>query len=185
MPDPNLFLGRALLGLGALGVAAGLLALRFPDALRAGLRAFPRSKWPGWILGAIGSFWVCWVVSHAALGRFEAVKPLIPVLGVAAYGAIVFFLDELLAPRMLGGLLMLLANPLLNGVRWADSAWRYAVVLIAYAWVIAGCALMLHPWAFRRLAEKFAGSAGAVRAIAWGKLLGGAVLLAGGGWLLR
>ena len=180
MPDPNLFLGKALLGLGALGLAAGLIALLAPERLRAGLQAFPRSKAPGWILGALGAFWVCWVISHAALGRFEVVKPFIPVLGVVAYAAIVFFLDELLAPRMLGGVLLLVANPLLNGVRWADSPWRFAVILIAYAWVIAGCALMLHPWTFRQLSGKFAKSARAVRTIGWGKVLGGAILLAAG-----
>ena len=185
MPDPNLFLGKALLGLGALGVAAGVLALLVPERLRVGLQAFPRSKAPGWILMAIGSFWVCWVISHAALGRFEVVKPFIPVLGVVAYAAIVFFLDELLAPRALGGLLLLLANPMLNGVRWSDSAWRFAVVLIAYAWVVAGCILMLHPWSFRRMAGKFAGSAGGLRAAGWGKVLAGAILVAAGLWHLR
>ena len=185
MPDPNLFLGKALLGLGALGVVAGLLAVLAPGPLCAGLKAFPRSKAPGWILMAIGSFWVCWVISHAALGRFEVVKPFIPVLGVVAYAAIVFFLDELLAPRALGGLLLLLANPMLNGVRWSDSAWRFAVVLIAYAWVVAGCILMLHPWSFRRMAGKFAGSAGGLRAAGWGKVLAGAILVAAGLWHLR
>ena len=185
MPDPNLFLGKLLVLLGALGLAAGVALLRWPAALRAGLAAFPRSKWPGRVLAAIGSIWVCWVIQHAALGRFEAVKPLIPVLGLAGYGAIVVFLDELLAPRALGGLLLLLANPMLNGVRWSDSAWRFAVVAIAYAWVMAGCALMLHPWAFRRLAERFAGSPGWLRAAGWGKVLAGAVLLAAGIWHLR
>ena len=185
MPDPNLFLGNLLVLLGALGVLAGLLVLRFPAALRAGLAAFPRSKWPGWILTAVCVFWVAWVIRHAALGRFEVVKPLIPVLALVGFGAIVWFLDELLAPRALGGLLLLLANPMLNGVRWSDSAWRFAVVLIAYAWVIAGCILMLHPWGFRRLAGKFAGSAGWLRAAGWGKVLGGAVLVAAGFWHLR
>ena len=36
MPDPNLFLGNLLILLGALGVVAGVVALRFPAALRAG-----------------------------------------------------------------------------------------------------------------------------------------------------
>ena len=112
MPDPNLFLGRALLGLGALGVAAGIFAAGRPAAVCAGLQAFPRSKSPGWILAAIGTFWACWVIFHAALGRFEVVKPLIPVLGVATFAAIVYFLDDMLAPRALGGLLLLVANPL-------------------------------------------------------------------------
>lgn len=185
MQDPNPYLGSLLIFLGALGVLAGMVLLRFPAALRAGLAAFPRSKWPGWILTAACVFWVSWVIRHAALGRFEVVKPLIPVLAVVGFGAIVWFLDELLAPRALGGLLLLLANPMLNGVRWSDSAWRFAVVLIAYAWVVAGCILMLHPWWFRRMGGKFMASAGWLRAAGWGKLLAGAVLVAAGLWHLR
>lgn len=185
MQDANQFLDQALALLGGLGLLAGVVLLRFPSALRAGLLAFPRSKWPGWILTAICLFWVSWVMSHAALGRFEALKPLIPILAVLAFAAIVWFLDELLSPRALGGLLLLVANPMLNGVRWADSAWRFVPAVIAYAWVIAGCALMLHPWLFRQLAERYLRSDGAVRLAGWGKLLAGAVLLAAGLWQLR
>ncbi|HAL92096.1 MAG TPA: hypothetical protein DCM68_03625 [Verrucomicrobia bacterium] len=185
MPDPNPLLGSLLALLGALGLLAGVVLLRFPAALHRALAAFPRSKWPGWILTAICVSWVAWVISHAALGRFEGVKPLIPVLAILGFAAIVCFLDELLAPRALGGLLLLVANPMLHGVRWADSPWRFVVVLIAYAWVIAGCALMLHPWLFRRMAGKFLSKAGWVQAAGWGKLLAGAVLLAAGLWHLR
>lgn len=182
---PNQFLGDLLALLGALALLAGVFALGFPSALRKGLLAFPRSKGPGWVLTAIGVFWVSWVISHAALGRFEGVKPVIPLLAVLGFGAIVWFLDELLAPRALGGLLLLVANPMLNGVRWVESGWRFVPVLIAYAWVIAGCALMLHPWLFRRMAEKFLSQAGWLRAAGWGKVLGGVVLLAAGWWHLR
>ncbi len=185
MPDPTPLLGNLLLLLGALGVGAGIALLGFPAAVRAGVAAFPRSKWPGWILTAVCVFWVSWVISHAALGRFEGVKPLIPVLAVIGFGAIVWFLDELLAPRMLGGLLLLLANPMLNGVRWSESSWRFVVVIIAYAWVITGCAWMLHPWGFRRMAEKFTASAAWMRTAGWGKLLAGVILIAAGWWHLR
>ena len=185
MQDSNRFLGELLVLLGGLGMLAGVVLLRFSAALRAGLAAFPRSKWPGWILTAVGVFWVSWAIRHAALGRFEEVKPFIPVLAVIGFGAIVWFLDELLAPRALGGLLLLLANPMLNGVRWADSGWRFAPVLIAYVWVVAGCALMLQPWVFRKLADRFMSSAGGVRWAGLGKLLAGAVLLAAGLWQLR
>jgi len=174
-----------LVFLGFLGMSAGLLLLRSPAILKAGWTAFPRSKWPGWILTAIGVFWVSWVVSHAALGRFEGLKPLIPVLAVVGFGAIVWFLDELLSPRALGGLLLLVANPVLNGVRWADSAWRFVPAAIAYAWVVAGCALMLHPWLFRRVVEKVLPSEKAIRMWGWGKLLAGALLAGAGWWQLR
>lgn len=185
MPAANHFLGQMLALLGGLGVLAGVALLRFPSALRAGLLAFPRSKWPGWILTAFCLFWISWVMRHAALGRFEALKPLIPVFAVLAFGAIVWLLDELLSPRALGGLLLLVANPMLNGVRWADSAWRFIPALIAYAWVIAGCILMLHPWSFRKMAERGLRSDRAVRLVGWSKLLAGAVLLAAGLWQLR
>jgi hypothetical protein len=184
MLDATQFLGVLLAGLGGLGLLAGVGLLRFPSTLRIGLAAFPRSKWPGWILTAICLFWISWVIRHAALGRFETLKPLIPILAVLAFAAIVWFLDELLSPRALGGLLLLVANPMLNGVRWADSAWRFVPAVIAYAWVIAGCALMLHPWLFRKLAERYLRSDRAVRLAGWGKLLGGAVMLAAGLWQL-
>jgi hypothetical protein len=185
MADADQFLGVLLLLLGALGVAAGVVLLRFPEALRAGLGTFPRSKWPGWILTAIGVFWVAWIVQHAALGRFEGLKPLIPFGAVLLCGAMVYFLDELLAPRALGGVLLLVANPMLMGVRWADSAWRFVPVLTAYAWVILGCALMLHPWLFRRMCDRFCADSGWMRAAGWAKLLAGVVLLAAGAGHLR
>ncbi|MGD9781690.1 MAG: hypothetical protein AB7V14_05995 [Kiritimatiellia bacterium] len=180
MQEANHFLGLALAALGALGMLAGAAALRFPGALRAGLSAFPRSKWPGWMLAAVCTFWVAWVVSHAALGRFSFVKPYVPVLAVLTFAAVVYFLDELLSPRALGGLLLLAANPILNGVRWADSAWRFVPAAIAYAWVVAGCALMLHPWLFRKAVERVLSAPAAWRLLGWAKLAGGVVLLAAG-----
>lgn len=185
MQDSNQFIGWTLAGLGAAGLAAAAALIGFPGMLRRGLDAFPRSKMPGWILSAIGTFWVTWVVYHAALGRFEFVKPLVPYAGVALFAALVYFLDELLAPRALGGLLLLVANPVLMGIRWTGSGWRIVPVLFAYAWVVAGCALMLHPWLFRKAHIRFLGSDAACRRWGWAKLAGGIVLLAAGIWHLR
>lgn len=185
MQDPNQFLGSLLVALGLLGLLVGFVLLRFPGAVRTGLAAFPRSKSPAWILTAVCVFWVAWVVQHAALGRFEGLKPLIPLAAMALFGAVVWLLDELLAPRALGGLLLLVANPMLMGLRWADSAWRFVPVLIAYAWIIIGCSLMLHPWAFRQAIRRFTDSAGLLAVAGWGKLIGGAILLAAGLWQLR
>jgi hypothetical protein len=182
--DVDLFLGRALILLGALGLGAGVGMAWRPAGVRRGLEAFPRSRWPGWILTAVAVFWVAWVVQHAALGRFEFLKPFLPFAAMALLASVVFFLDELLAPRALGGLLLLVANPLLMGVRWADSAWRLVPALIAYAWVVAGCALMLHPWLFRRACRRLCAPDAAVRRRGWIQGAGGAALLAAGLWHL-
>lgn len=184
-PDPDRLLGGILLALAAWALVAGGVLLVFPARVRAGLQAFPRSKWPGWALTAAGLFWVAWVVQHAALGRFESLKPLVPFAGVLVFGAMVWLMDELLAPRALGGLLLLLANPVLNAVRWADSAWRFVPAVIAYAWVIAGCAFMLYPWLFRRWTARFIENPGWLRLAGRGKLLAGAILAAAGWTCLR
>jgi len=185
MQASSLFLGWFLAGLGALGVLAGLMMLRFPATVRTGLLAFPRSKWPGRILTALCILWIWWVVSHAALGRFESLKPLLPLAALLLYAAVVVFLDELLSPRALGGLLLLIANPVLNGVRWADSLWRFVPVAVAYAWVLIGCAWMLHPWLFRKMTQRVTGSDANLRAMGGFKMLGGVVLLAVGLWQLH
>lgn len=182
--DVDLFLGRALILLGVLGLGAGAFMAGMPAGVRRGLDGFPRSRWPGWLMTSIAVFWVAWVVQHAALGRFEFLKPFLPFAAVALLASVVYFLDELLAPRSLGALLLLLANPLLLGVRWADSAWRIVPVLIAYAWVVIGCALMLHPWLFRRACRRLCATDAAVRRLGWVKGAGGAVLLAAGLWHL-
>ena len=185
MMGTRIFLGWILIGLGGLGLLAGLVATIFPRAVRAGLQAFPRSRGMGWVLTLVCVVWVAWVVQHAALGRFEGLKPLVPVAAVVLLGAVVYFLDELLAPRALGGLLMLVANPVLMGVRWVDSPWRFVPVLLAYAWVVAGCGLMLYPWLFRKAAERLVRTEGQLRRWGWAKATAGAVLLAAGAWHLR
>ena len=185
MQDPKRFLGSLLILLGVLGLALGVVLARFPAAARSALQTFPRSKWPAWLLTAACLFWVAWVVQHAALGRFEGLKPFVPVAALALFAGMVWLLDELLAPRALGGLLLLVANPMLSGVRWADSAWRYAIVLLAYAAVLAGCALVLHPWIFRRACERLLPTDAAVRRSGWVKLIGGALFTAIGLWQLR
>ena len=185
MQDANHFLGLLLTALGGFGLLSGLLWIRFSSALRAALAAFPRSKWPGWVLTALCVTWVSWVIYHAALGRFEGVKPIIPVLAVAVFASIVGFLDELLSPRALGGFLLLLADPVLDGIQWADSAWRFVPALIAYAWVIIGCAWMLHPWLFRKMSERMWTSERTLRMAVWCKILASVVLLFAGLWQLH
>ncbi len=181
----DLFLAWTLTFLGVAGILIGGVILWQPGGCRRALTAFPRSRLPGWILSAIGVVWVTWVVQHAALGRFEFLKPVIPVAGLLLFAALVFLMDELLAPRALGGVLLLVANPILMGVRWADSAWRLVPVLIAYFWVLAGCALMLHPWLWGWMLRRFYSTDASFRTAGWGKLIGGAILLAAGLWHLR
>ena len=85
---------------------------------------FSRNIPAAWILTALDVAWVAWIVFHASLGWFDPLKPALYILAPMSFLAMVFFMDELLAPRALGGLLLLLANPVLNSARWLETEWR-------------------------------------------------------------
>lgn len=135
-----------------LAFAQALPLLLAPAASRAGLLAFPRHQATAWILTAVDLMWVTWILLHGNLGPFDAVKPALYLIAPACFFLLINFLDELLAPRALGGLLLLAANPVLNAARWHDSDWRFVPIVLAYVWVVAGMLLVLSPYLFRRWA---------------------------------
>jgi hypothetical protein len=135
---------------GALALGTGLVALANPEAVRRVVAAFPRHIWAGRLLAALALVWVAAIVLRADLGRFSFIKPYLYALTPVAIGLTGWLIAELLAPRALGGLLLLAANPVLAAARWQDSPWRLAVVLAAYFGVLAGTFLVVSPHGFRR-----------------------------------
>jgi hypothetical protein len=142
----GLAIGAVLTALGA-AVAAQPAVL---DRIRAG---FPRSRLAGGILAAAALAWAGYIVYHAPLGRFEALKPGLILAVPVAFLLVFFFMDELLAPRALGALLLLVATPVLESARWHPSSARLVVVVVAYAVVVKGMALVLNPYLLRKALE--------------------------------
>ncbi len=142
------------LGLGTIFVLVNLPALLAPDLFRRVLLGFPRSRVPGWLLAALDLSWFGWLLYHEPLWQFfDYVRPwlwlLIPVIIIL----VCIFMDELLAPRALGGLLLLVAGPILDAARFHPSLWRYIPIVLAYLWIIAGIAFVLTPYRARRFFE--------------------------------
>jgi uncharacterized protein YjeT (DUF2065 family) len=138
-------------------VVAGILILVLhapcvvaPGLVRSAVRAFPRSKWAGWILTACALAWAAWILATSPLGRIERYKPLLYVLTPGSFIMMVFFMDELLAARALGGLLLLAPLSMLNAARWHESNLRLVMVVLAYVLVVEGMALVLSPYLFRK-----------------------------------
>jgi hypothetical protein len=100
------------------------------------------------------------------LGRFEPLKPAIYIGAPLTWAAAIFFMDELLAPRALGGLLLLLAHPLLSAARLHPHPAAAVASALAYGWVGAGMTLVVAPWHFRRAVASMARSAARWRATA-------------------
>jgi hypothetical protein len=157
------------ISLGALAATFGLAAAAFaakPEAVKQALARFPRSRRWGLVLAALAYAGAAAAIWDCDLGRFDAWKPaLVPLAGVS-WWATVAYLDELLAPRALGGLLLLAPAPWLAAIRWADVWGRNVLSAAIYVCIVAGGFLVAAPWTFRKTAEALCANAGKMRATA-------------------
>ncbi|MFU8780264.1 MAG: hypothetical protein ACNA71_04475 [Kiritimatiellia bacterium] len=161
---------------GILGIE-GFAMLVKPAAFRCWLQRFPRDVWSGRILAALAILWAAFLLYDMSLGRFDAYKPLVWPLAIILTGFVWVYMDELLAPRALGALLLLYPAPVLAAARWHDSSWRVVMSFLAYVCVVKGMALLLSPYWFRMGVERFLATDKRCR-------LWGGVALAGGLFLL-
>ena len=135
-------------------MAAALAGLYAPDRMRRALRAFPRHEISGWVLAAAALLWSGWLVLHTLpFSNMPRIETMVYVGAPVCFFAVVLYMDELLAPRALGGLLLLIAGPVLAATRLHDSRWSAIMTLLAYAWVIMGIVLVVSPFRFRRAFE--------------------------------
>ena len=128
---------------------AGLFALVAPSVWRTTMQAFPRHRLAGMILTAIAVVWVAVLLVDVATGQWERFRPVIYVAAPVSYFLITKYLDELLAPRALGGILLLLAAPILDAARWHPSPLRLVVTVLTYIGIVWGMILVLSPYRFR------------------------------------
>lgn len=158
---------------GVLGLL-GAIALAAPQATTGYLGRFPRLRNEAWVLTAAALVWSGWLVHGYLPDRMARLQPMLFLLVPAAVYLVATYMDELLAPRALGGLLLLVPAPILDIARRSDSPWRLAVVLFAYLLVLAGMTLVLSPHLFRRAALFCTGSPARWR-IAGGTVIAGGI----------
>ena len=136
--------------LGTVLVLLHLPALFAPESCRRLVAGFPRNKLAGSLLTGFALLCVGYIVYHAEMPRFDHLKVGLFVVIPVAYILIVKYLDELLAPRALGGLLLLAADPLLDIARWHPSPVRLVVTSVVYIGIVTGMLLVLSPYRFRK-----------------------------------
>ncbi|MCE9615131.1 MAG: hypothetical protein K8T26_12705 [Lentisphaerae bacterium] len=164
-------LGVSAAVLGALCAVMGGLCVTAPARMHALLVAFPRQRVAGWLLTSVVLVWCGRLLYAGPLGFLEPYRGLLFFLVPAAVVLVVVFVDELLAARALGGLLILVPTPLLEVARWHPSAARYVVIALAYAMVISGAVLVTIPYAFRKACERVAPDAPSCQRLGGGVLL--------------
>lgn len=134
---------------GALFVAYAFFALARANLLARGFKAFPRNRFFGFALTAIGLVWSALYIDQMSLGELGKYKWLLYILTPLSFYFIVQYLDDLLASRALGGILMLYPTIMVDSARWIPSSSRYVLIITAYVMVVLGIWLVLSPFKFR------------------------------------
>lgn len=148
----TLSLSTIALIMGGVSVGLSLMVLMAPDVAMNIALKFPRSRLPAWILSAIDLVWSAMLLWDMPMGKLDMYKPLLYIITPLVFVMTVMLMDELLAPRALGGLFLLIASPILAVARLHYSPWRVVVPAITYLIIIAGMVLVMSPYYFRKSA---------------------------------
>ncbi len=164
--------------LGVLATAGGLVGIIKPDLIKRFSELFPRSVIPAWILTAL----CCWLGAKEALGMnmgfLDAYKKFIYLLSPVVFIVSVVYMKELLAPRALGGFLLLIAVPIVRTASMSGSPLFQILVAVVYIWVIYGIVLLMSPWYFRKCYAPFVEKEGLFQVAAYTKTAMGILFIA-------
>ena len=136
--------------LGSTLVLLSVPLLAAPAAARNVLVRFPRNRIAGCVLAAGDLVWAGILLWRMPLGWFDQYKGLLVVLTPVTIVLVWIFMDELLAARSLGGLLVLVPAPILAAARWHGAPLRLVVVIVAYAMAVIGMVLIVSPYKLRQ-----------------------------------
>ncbi len=150
------------LSLQTTGLAAGILLLVSHAAALADCgramrfaKALPRSRAAAGILLAIAAIWSFLMLQDLDLGEFSRLRSIM-LVGVVA-GAILswIYVEEFLAVRALGMILLLAAEPLLGSAMLRTEQSRVLLTLLAYLWASAGLLFVGMPYTLRDIVAWF------------------------------
>ena len=145
------FLSLQSVGLiiGFLLVMTHALALLRPAMLQDFLKTFPRHRRIGIAILAVDFIWAFWLIGNIDLGEFYTWEKPIRLLLPVCFVLFIFFVEEFLAVRATGILLLLLACPLLDVAFLREPATRLLLPSLAYAWILLGLFWIGMPYLMR------------------------------------
>lgn len=146
-------LGLWTLGLGVVLLIVHTTAVVMPAVFCRQLSGVSRNRPAGYVLALAVLLWSAWLVYNMPLGGMEHLRKYLFIVTPAVIAGVFFFMDELLAPRALGGLLLLYPAPVLVLARLHSSPWSLLMSVVCYIMVMKGILLVLNPWYFRQASE--------------------------------
>jgi len=162
---------------GVLLIALHALALMHGPWVQRLLKLFPRSKEAGTVLLTIDAVWAFALVAQIDLGEFTSYRQVFLGIIVIGYFLTLFFVDEFLAVRALGMLLLLAAEPLLEAAFLRPEQSRLLLSVLAYVWAALGIFWVGKPYLLRDQIDWVLKSATRWRLAALGGLAYGVVLV--------
>lgn len=151
--------------MGAVITVLGLPVMLSPERARSFFQGLYRHALTARILTVIDMLWVGALLLGIFWGGFEPYKKFTYVLIPGAIVLICLYVDDLLMPRALGGLCLLVPAPVLAVFRWEPSPFRYVLIILCYVLVIVGFALIMNPYVYRKALQWMGTTAGRFRAI--------------------
>lgn len=177
MVYPNIDLSTVGWVVGVVLVVAHLIGLLHAQGTKKWLSALPRSRSMAVVFLTIVSVWAFWLVATMDLGEFSPYRQLLKVLVPAAYFLSLKFMDEFLAVRALGMLLLLAAEPVLEAAFLKPQLSKLLLVCLAYAWVTLGLFWVGMPYLMRDQIQWLLRGHGRYRALCVAGLLYGVAVL--------
>lgn len=174
----SLKLEVALAIVGIVLVVLSGMALLKPAATLGWLRRFPRS--PGWGLAllSIAAAWFFFLVATMDLGEFTNWRRIVLIATPVCWYLAWKYVDEFLAVRSLGMILLLAAEPLLESAFLRPEASRLFLVVLVYVWIVFAMFWVGTPYTLRDQIAWLTAAEKRWRALAFGALIYGVLLLA-------
>lgn len=142
-------LSQVAIGLGVIYLITHGFALCSPKAVVCWLEDFPRNTRVGIGLMVAAALWFGWILSSQDLMDFSPYRNIF-LIGITVIGVCtVMFLQEYIAVRALGILLLLFANVLLDAAFTRQEVSRLLITLTAYFYVIFGMFWVGAPYLMR------------------------------------
>lgn len=126
----------------------------FPQTINSWLAAFPRNIWAGRILAAIDIALVTFLLLSERFSWVDAHRQLLFIAAPAAFFIVIFFMDELLSVRALGGLFLLIPFWILKAGFEHPAAGKLLMTCFAYLLVVKGIVLVWSPYLYRKWLQR-------------------------------
>jgi hypothetical protein len=117
--------------------------------VQAFLKSFPRTYLWGVILMVLSLLWAEWLLANMDMGEFYDKRKWFMLITAAGTIGMIVYVQEFLAVRALGCLMLLASSPVLYAAFMQPQTSRLLLPILAYAWIIAGMYFIGMPFLFR------------------------------------